>query len=56
MNIHYRGQDNRDEWVDRLLAENERLRIALADSINRPLGVVPDSAIEFYSVNEQDSD
>ena len=33
------------------LAENIRLRIALHDAINRPMGVVPDSAVEFY---EQD--
>lgn len=28
--------------------ENARLRIALHDAINRPMGVVPDSAVEFY--------
>lgn len=31
--------------------ENARLRTALHDAINRPMGVVPDSAVEFY---EQD--
>lgn len=31
-----------------LEAENKGLRIALNDAIRRPLGVVPDSASEFY--------
>jgi hypothetical protein len=30
-------------------AEVARLRIALHDAIRRPLGVVPESAVEFYS-------
>lgn len=29
-------------------AENARLRTALHDAINRPKGVVPDSALELY--------
>ena len=33
-------------------SENERLRTALHDAINRPKGVVPDSAVEFYEVVE----
>lgn len=32
-----------DRW-----RENARLRIALHDAIRRPLGVMPDSALEFY--------
>lgn len=28
--------------------KNQRLRVALHDAINRPKGVVPDSAEEFY--------
>ncbi|AWB21191.1 hypothetical protein DA075_09930 [Methylobacterium currus] len=35
--------------VAELEAENARLRIALHDAIRRPLGVTPDSAVEFYS-------
>ena len=34
---------------DRAEAENARLRIALHDAIRRPMGVTPDSAVEFYS-------
>ena len=36
------------EEITRLSAENTRLRTALHDAINRPMGVVPDSAEEFY--------
>ncbi len=32
-----------------LRQENTRARIAVNDSIRRPMGVVPDSAIEFYN-------
>ncbi|GJD63790.1 zinc finger-like domain-containing protein [Methylobacterium frigidaeris] len=35
--------------VAELEAENARLRIAIHDAIRRPLGVTPDSAVEFYS-------
>jgi len=34
--------------IDELEAENERLRIALHDAIRRPMGVTPDTALEFY--------
>lgn len=33
-----------DEETARLESENNQLRIALADAIRRPMGVVPDSA------------
>ena len=33
--------------LDRLADENRRLRIALAEAIRRPTGVVPESAWEF---------
>ena len=36
--------------IIRLEAENARLRTALHDAINRPMGVVPDSAVEFYDI------
>jgi len=38
----------RADQYARLLAENRRLRVALHDAIRRGLGVVPDSAAEFY--------
>ncbi len=34
-----------------LLAEIVALQVALHDAINRPMGVVPDSALEFYDPN-----
>ena len=34
--------------IRKMGAENARIRIALHDAINRPMGVVPDSAVEFY--------
>jgi hypothetical protein len=42
--IYDMGQRNTD-----LVLENERLRIALHDAIRRPLGVTPDTAMEFYN-------
>lgn len=33
--------------------ENARIRIALHDAINRPMGVVPDSAVEFYDQDKE---
>ena len=36
------------ETISQLMQENARLRTALHDAINRPMGVVPDSAVEFY--------
>ena len=39
------------QQVDKLLQKVQRLEIALHDAINRPMGVVPDIAVEFY---EQD--
>jgi len=52
--------DTREEGAKRALKElgwlppeeADRLRIALHDAINRPMGVVPDSAVEFYEVVE----
>lgn len=35
--------------LSKLRQENTRARIAVNDSIRRPMGVVPDSAIEFYN-------
>jgi hypothetical protein len=34
--------------VEHLKAKIHRLKVALDDAISRPMGVVPDSAIEFY--------
>ena len=34
--------------IKRLDKENKELRTALHHTINRPLGVVPDSALKFY--------
>ena len=41
------------QQADKLLQKAQRLEIALHDAINRPIGVVPDSAVEFY---EQDKE
>jgi hypothetical protein len=41
--------------VKQLEAENARLRIALADAIRRPMGVVPASAEGFVSTAELDA-
>ena len=43
-----------DLWneVKRLREENARLRTAIHDAINRPMGVVPDSAVEFYNIKK----
>ena len=41
----------RTDEVEELAAENHRLRIALHEAINRPKGIVPHEAEEFY---EQD--
>ncbi len=38
-----------EDEIARLRAEKERLLIALHDAIRRPMGVTPDSAVEFYS-------
>ncbi|XYD08867.1 hypothetical protein R1A27_28665 [Methylobacterium sp. NMS12] len=53
--LHHAMQDDRapvlpppPSEVERLLAENARLRIAFHDAIRRPLGVTPDSGAEFY--------
>ena len=40
-----------DKELAELAAENHRLRIALHEAINRPKGIVPHEAEEFY---EQD--
>ena len=40
--------DSQRAWRE----ENQRLRTALHDAINRPMGVVPDSAVEFYKGSE----
>ena len=38
----YNGKIRNLEW------ERDKLLIALHDAINRPMGTVPDSAMEFY--------
>lgn len=38
----------RTDKVEELAAENHRLRIALHEAINRPKGIVPHEAEEFY--------
>ena len=43
--------DSKQE-CDALRAENARLCLALHDAIRRPMGIVPDSAVEFYSQEE----
>ena len=42
------GMDDLAFDAKKLEQENERLKTALSDAIRRPLGVVPDSASEFY--------
>ena len=39
--------------IKRLETEKKRLLIALHDAIKRPMGVVPDSALEFYDANKE---
>ena len=39
------------EYNHGLAEENGELRIALQHAINRPKGVVPDSALKFYTPN-----
>jgi hypothetical protein len=53
--LHHAMQDDRapvlpppPSEVERLRAENARLRVAFHDAIRRPLGVTPDSRAEFY--------
>lgn len=41
-------EDHQADTLSALRSENERLRTALHDAIRRPMGVVPDSAVEFY--------
>lgn len=41
------------ERMSMMRQETTRLRIAVNDAIRRPLGVVPDSAIEFYNPAQQ---
>ena len=41
----------RTDKVEELAAENHRLRIALHEAINRPKGIVPHEAEDFYSNN-----
>jgi hypothetical protein len=43
-----------EEEVERLRAENDRLKTALHDAINRPMGVVPESAEPFYEAERQE--
>ncbi len=40
--------------IQNLREENAKLRVALADAIRRPLGVAPDSAIEFLTETNHD--
>ncbi|BAQ44343.1 hypothetical protein [Methylobacterium aquaticum] len=42
------------EREEALRQENRRLRVALHDAIRRPLGVTPDSAVEFYDQRQAD--
>lgn len=44
---HARGTEAAAE-IERLRAENDRLRHALHVTVTRPAGVVPDVALEFY--------
>lgn len=39
-------------YIKEILIENEKLRIALADAIRRPIGVIPGSADVFIGANE----
>lgn len=42
--------------LERLRAENEALKVALHDAINRPMGVVPESAEQFYDAERRESE
>lgn len=52
---HYKKMYDAQMMITLAIAnENKALRIALHDAIRRPMGVVPASADEFYSVEEAD--
>jgi len=42
------SNEENSEAIKKLEKENFKLRSALHDAITKPMGVVPDSAIEFY--------
>jgi hypothetical protein len=44
--VHY--PESLTKYYEEVAAENERLRVALHEAITRPMGVVPDAALEFY--------
>lgn len=41
--------EQRMRYIDLLEDENHKLKRALHDAIRRPMGVIPDSAREFYN-------
>lgn len=41
-----------EAMVERLIADMEDLRLALADAIRRPMGVIPESAARFVTAED----